>query len=428
MISFRRGHPLLTVLVTVSVLQACGKKGPPQAPLVIVPQQIASLSAHRLGSAIYVQFTIPVQNQDDSGLSDIARVELYGLTMSPVTADVGEQEFLEHAALVASFDVRPPPRDDEPAESPPELEDDRPGPGDVVTVVEAVSSAILTPTEPDAPDTPAVEPDAVEAEPVRVAPLIVPVMESRLRRAYLAVGFLRRGRRGPASARATVLLGEPPPPPLALSFQQTETGIQVEWEPPEGARRFVQEPASEGLLQARPILSWPPASTYNVYDVGRGSDAPQTLPTPLNATPLPASPYEDPHVEFGVERCYAVRTMDTLNGLAIQSEASSSACVMSKDTFPPAAPNGLVAIGNDGAISLIWGANTETDLAGYLILRGQTSDETLQLLTEVPITETTYLDTTVQPGLRYAYAIVAVDTATPPNESAPSARVEELAR
>ena len=419
---------ILTVLVAVSLLQGCGKKGPPQAPLLIVPQQIASLSAHRLGSAIYVQFTIPVQNQDDSGLADIARVELYGLTMNPVAADVGEQEFLEHAALVASFDARPPPRDDEPAESPPELEDDRPGPGDVVTVVEPLSPAILTPMEPEAPDAPAVEPDAIEAEPIHVAPFIVPVIESRLRRAYLAVGFSRRGRRGPASARATVLLGEPPPPPLALSLQQAETGIRVEWEPPEGARRFVQEPASEGILQARPILNWPPASTYNVYDVGRVSDAPQTLPAPLNATPLQASPYEDPHVEFGVERCYAVRTVDTLDGLRVQSEASSPACVVPTDTFPPAKPNGLVAIGNDGAISLIWGANTETDLAGYLILRGQASDETLQLLAEVSIMETTYLDTTVQPGVRYAYAIVAVDTATPPNESAPSDRVEELAR
>jgi len=35
---------------------------------------------------------------------------------------------------------------------------------------------------------------------------------------------------------------------------------------------------------------------------------------------------------------------------------------------------------------------------------------------------------TVKPGVRYAYVIVAVDKATPPNRSAPSARVEETAR
>ena len=35
---------------------------------------------------------------------------------------------------------------------------------------------------------------------------------------------------------------------------------------------------------------------------------------------------------------------------------------------------------------------------------------------------------TVKPGVRYVYAIVAVDRAVPPNRSALSARVEETAR
>ena len=428
MIPLRRGLPLLLVLSAVSVPQGCGKKGPPLAPLVIVPGQIASLSAYRLGSAIYAQFTIPSQNQDGSGPADIVRVELYGLTMNPVGGEVGEREFLEHAMLVTSIDVRPPPPDDEPAEAPPEVGDERPGQGEVVTVVEPLSPAILIPVEPEESDAPAVEPTLEENESVRVTPLVLPVTESRLRRSYLAVSFSRRGRRGPSSARVAVSLSEPPPPPLTPSLQYTETVIRVEWQPPEGARRFVQEPASAGVLQGRPILSWPPASTYNVYEVVRGSNAPRTRPVPLNANPLGASSYQDARVEFGVERCYAVRTVDTLDGLRVQSEASSLACVTPKDTFPPAAPNGLIAIGSERTISLIWGANTEEDLAGYLILRGQASDETLQRLTQAPIFETTYLDTTVQPGVRYAYAIVAVDASTPSNESPPSDRVEELAR
>jgi hypothetical protein len=37
-------------------------------------------------------------------------------------------------------------------------------------------------------------------------------------------------------------------------------------------------------------------------------------------------------------------------------------------------------------------------------------------------------DKTARPGVRYAYAIVAVDKAPTPNRSAPSARVEETAR
>ena len=107
---------------------------------------------------------------------------------------------------------------------------------------------------------------------------------------------------------------------------------------------------------------------------------------------------------------------------------SSAVCLVPKDIFPPAAPNGLIAVANDGAISLSWSANTEADFAGYLILRGRASDETLRPLTKVLIMETTHLDTTVQPGASYFYAIVAVDTAVPSNKSEPSNPVEALAR
>jgi fibronectin type 3 domain-containing protein len=47
-------------------------------------------------------------------------------------------------------------------------------------------------------------------------------------------------------------------------------------------------------------------------------------------------------------------------------------------------------------------------------------------LTPDPIKETTFNDTTVKPGVRYAYVVVAVDRAN--NQSAPSNRVEEAGR
>jgi hypothetical protein len=77
-------------------------------------------------------------------------------------------------------------------------------------------------------------------------------------------------------------------------------------------------------------------------------------------------------------------------------------------------------------ISLIWNANTEADLAGYVVLRGEAPGDTLQPLTPSPIKETTFRDTTVKPGMRYVYAIVAVDTAG--NRSGESLRVEDTAK
>jgi hypothetical protein len=84
-------------------------------------------------------------------------------------------------------------------------------------------------------------------------------------------------------------------------------------------------------------------------------------------------------------------------------------------------------VAGDGVMNLGWDANTERDLAGYLVLRGEAPGATLQALTPAPIRETTYKDTTVKPGVRYTYAVVAVDTAMPPNTSA-QARTDETAR
>jgi fibronectin type 3 domain-containing protein len=108
--------------------------------------------------------------------------------------------------------------------------------------------------------------------------------------------------------------------------------------------------------------------------------------------------------------------------------ASPVTCVTPRDTFPPAPPRNLAAVGAEGAINLIWEASGAADLAGYLVLRGELPGGTLQVLTTDPVRETTFRDTGVKAGVRYEYVVVAVDTAQPPNRSAESNRVEETAR
>lgn len=61
------------------------------------------------------------------------------------------------------------------------------------------------------------------------------------------------------------------------------------------------------------------------------------------------------------------------------------------------------------------------------MLRG-VEGEALKPITESPVTETTYRDTTAQAGVVYIYAVVAVDRATPANASPESNRVRESAR
>jgi hypothetical protein len=94
------------------------------------------------------------------------------------------------------------------------------------------------------------------------------------------------------------------------------------------------------------------------------------------------------------------------------------------DTFPPAAPKGLLTAPSEGAINLIWDVSAEKDLAGYLVLRGD-SPAALARITAAPIQAPTFRDAVPQ-GFHAFYAVEAVDTAG--NISAPSTVMDETSR
>jgi hypothetical protein len=216
------------------------------------------------------------------------------------------------------------------------------------------------------------------------------------------------------------------------------------------------------ILTSRPIVPMTGLTTYNVYDARQMADFEAALarmntpaaraaaavaagrvalgqaaappaeaivsPAPLNPAAIDDQDYIDRRVTFGEERCYVVRAVQVFGAARLESPSSPPVCVTLADTFAPAAPKNLVAVGSEGGISLIWEANTEADLDGYIVLRGPEGGAKLAPITSEPVRDTTYRDTTAKPNVRYVYAIVAVDKTTPRNTSPESNRVEESAR
>lgn len=77
--------------------------------------------------------------------------------------------------------------------------------------------------------------------------------------------------------------------------------------------------------------------------------------------------------------------------------------------YPPATPTGLYSITGDTRIDIYWNANTERDLEGYDIYWSDSEDGPFDYMVSVPSPSTRFVDTDVENGATYFYAIRAYD-------------------
>jgi hypothetical protein len=398
------GVPLVVACIAAA---GCGKKGPPLPPLVRTPEAVSRVDARRLGSDVYITLTVPSRNADGAAPADVRRIEVLALT-----ADVRPRgdAFLTSASRIATIAVAPA--------SPDERQEPAPGGADVasqggvVTVRETLAPGDLSPAREPVAQQPG-KAAAIPAvpEPAPASPKAGDASTgSGPQRFYMAYAFSSRDRPSAAGAVAAVPLAPAPDPPGEVAVTYTPEVLTVSWSGSGGA------------------------TSYNVYRADApppgeaGAPSGAAPPAPVNAEPVRALAFPD-EVLFGAGRCYTVRAVTAAGAALVEGEASVPACVTPVDTFAPAPPADVAAVArDDGTIELRWTANTEADLAGYLVLRGTAGDATLLPITDTPIAEARYIDRDVRPGVRYVYAVVAVDSRMPPNRSPESSRDEAAAR
>lgn len=466
----RCARPLLLSVLLASMLPivaACGKKGPPLAPHRPSPAAISDVVASRLGETVRVQFTVPTGNGDGSTPADLAYVDVYASTgkpEGPLARALSVREMENLLTHVGRVEIQPPPPPEEevqpgkgaeapqPAAAPAPAApvDPRPVQGAVVHVEETLTDAMRTSLfeHPDAAKVAKIRAavgDDVDEAPVPSTEgtgriLLWPQPEKRVARHYVVIPYSTRGTAGPPSTPLAVPLVPAPPAPPAPTVTHDATTFTLTWTTPPGVQLPVQPTVTEAaykaavaakpeeaLLPARSLGVYGAPQSYRVYEVAAPDATTPPSGGPINSTPIETTTFSDARMAFGVPRCYALRTVEKAGPVTIESPLSPSTCVTAVDTYPPPAPTGLVAVGSGGGVSLIWEPVTAPDLLGYLVLRG-VEGEALKPITEAPVTEATYRDTTAQPGVMYTYAVVAVDKSTPANASPESNRVRESAR
>jgi hypothetical protein len=228
-----------------------------------------------------------------------------------------------------------------------------------------------------------------------------------------------------ASGNSNVAIARvfPVPQPIAsVQVQVTESAVNLSWTAPT-------------LTSAGDPL--PALSGYRVYrrEIDSRTAAPaskdlaeaQRVPPPVLLGPTATNSFSDTQFDFGKTYVYLVRSVITEEGQEIESDDSEPATITVVDTFPPAAPQGLVAAVLPGetlltfVVDLSWSINVETDLAGYHVYRSEQEGTKGQLVTPDLLPTPAVRDKSVEPGHRYWYVVTALDRAG--NESAPSAAV-----
>ncbi|MBI3951131.1 MAG: hypothetical protein HY314_11840 [Acidobacteria bacterium] len=236
------------------------------------------------------------------------------------------------------------------------------------------------------------------------------------RRYYYAVRYVST--RGQSAALSNIAPIIPSPrvaaaPKNLQARDQAQDVIALTWNPPEANIDGSTPPVVLG---------------DNVY---RRTQDQSQFGLPINgATPVTTLEFFDRKFQYGTEYVYTVRAISRGNaGEVVESADADPVAHTPRDTFPPAAPEGLTAGSANAVISLFWTANSEPDLAGYNIYRAERADasesEWVKLNAELHIL-TTFRDETSIRGKTYYYKVTAIDRAG--NVSPASAIVEQEAQ
>jgi len=228
-------------------------------------------------------------------------------------------------------------------------------------------------------------------------------------------------KRESADSNAVALRIYPAPDTIEdLKALVTHSALVLTWTPPQ---KTIAGPA-------------PPIAAFEIFRTEPGTPAAAATPPAEHPKPKPppakigesASPeFRDTQFEFGKTYLYSVRSVARYPGVTLESADSNLLSVTPKDTFPPGAPEGLVAVfvpavaGVPAHLELSWAINSETDIAGYNVYRSeQLGSPGTRVNGELLLTPA-FRDMNAVPGRRYSYSVTAVDRSG--NESPASAAV-----
>jgi hypothetical protein len=366
------------LLITLGAcLFGCASPDLPTARHAIVPVPVSDLSARQVGDIVVLNFTLPTTSTDLQPLADMPSVEIYRNT--PQGAAAAPKAGAKNKSTARLADTIPSE-----------------------TIEQYQKNGRV-----EFPD----KLDASELAKDSGTDLIYTV-RTRVSRAKAS-----------ADSNAVAMRVYPAPATVQdLRATLTETALVLDWSAAQEAGT-----ASAGQAAGFRIYRAEVDSTTAEAALFNPSQAKLIAPAELLAQTT-AAEYRDTSFQFGHTYFYRVRGVAQFGAAIVESADSAPAVLTAKDIFPPAAPQGLEAVGvpatngTPASIELTWTINTEPDLAGYNVYRSEQAGMPGQKLNSELLLVPTFRDMSVVPGKSYFYRLRAVDQSG--NESALSSTVE----
>ena len=362
-------HFLFSIFA-IALLVGCGAPGEPIERKAPIPTAIADLAATQQGDNVILTFTLPKESVEGRELKQPPAIEIF-------------RDFQKIPATPAPTAV--------PA-----------NPTLLVTIPSAMVDQFDTRRQTRYED--ALTPDDFTQHPDTQAIYIVRTRTS--------------SKKVSANSNAATLRVAPSPDQITdLKAEITHQGVILTWTPP----------------QKTAVGPAPPIALYRIFrrEIPQGT-APAAAAPPsrvqnpaLQIGDCPAPPFRDTQIQFGKTYRYTVRSVAQYSDLQIESLDSLSLEVAPLDTFPPAAPQGLVVVlvPAQGAapayLDLSWSISAENDIAGYNIYRSEQEAAPGQKQNSELLRTPAFRDMNIVPGHRYFYTVTAVDRVG--NESPASA-------
>jgi hypothetical protein len=360
-------------LILILCLSGCAAPGEPVPPRPIVPEAVTDLAARQLGDAVVLTFTLPKNSIERHPLAEKPAIEIFRALEGP-----GRETSPQNAPRALVYTV------------PPALVD---------TYFVAGQVQFADPLKPQ----------AMAAYAGGQAVYTVRTRASK--------------KKDSEDSNVAAVRIYPVAEKIAdLAAQVTKEAVVLTWTPPEKATSGTPLEAPAGYRVYRALV-----------EPGAEAEAAANQGKPKLAGPLalvgvtPAPPYRDTQFEFGRIYAYTVRSVAQYETGSVESADSRLAVVAPRNSFPPAAPQGLAIIivpatpQEPAHLELSWAISPQADVAGYNIYRSEEAGAPGVRLNRELLLTPVFRDIPGMPGRTYFYRVTAVDRAG--NESAPSAPV-----